>query len=131
MNERDELQNNHVLLIADPKKNVREFLKREMHQNGYRVLTAKTGKEIMAVLKNDPSIELLIIDPNLPDVTDWSIFTLIENHTPRLPVIIHTYIQDYAEHVLTHGSVHFIEKRGNSVSSLRKIIEKVLRETKP
>ena len=60
--ESNTMTNLHTLLIADPRKYVREFLQREMSQNGYRVLTAKTGKEIMMYLNTEPSIDLIIVD---------------------------------------------------------------------
>ena len=117
-------------MIADPRKNVREFLQREMSQNGYRVLTAKTGKEIMMCLNNDLSIDLLIVDPELPDINDWSILHSVKLQAPAMPVILHTFLSDYTKHKLTPETVIFVEKRGNSINSLKKIVAKILHKTK-
>lgn len=100
-----------------------------MSQGGYKVLTAKDGKEITLHLKSEPSIDLLIIDPNLPDVNDWSILNVIEQQAPAMPVIIHTYISDYAKHTIRLGSFAFVEKRGNSIDSLKKVAAEVLKKT--
>ena len=118
-----------TLLIADARKSVREFLAREMSHDGYRVLTAKNGREIILHLKNDPSIDLLIIDPSLPDVNDWAILDDIGRHAPARPVIIHTFISEYAKHTITTGAYIFVEKRGNSVDSLKKTAEKLLKRS--
>lgn len=120
------LNSYHTLLIADQRRNVREFLQREMSQSGYRVLTAKNGQEITFHLKSEPAIDLLIIDPNLPDVNDWAIFNTIEHQAPAMPVIVHTYVSDYTKHTITLGSFIFVEKRGNSIDSLKKIAAEVL-----
>ena len=123
------LTNLATLLIADPRKNVREFLQREMSQNGYRVLTAKTGKEIMARISSYPPVDLLIVDPELPDVNDWDILNAVKRQAPAMPVIVHTFISDYTKHTITPESIIFVEKRGNSINSLKKIVADLLGKT--
>jgi len=128
--ESNALTNLHTLLIADPRRNVREFLQREMSQNGYRVLTAKTGKEIMVCINSDPSVDLLIVDPELPDVNDWAILHTVKHQAPAMPVIVHTFISDYTKHTITPETIIFVEKRGNSINSLKKIVAELLNKTK-
>ena len=128
--ESNTMTNLHTLLIADPRKYVREFLQREMSQNGYRVLTAKTGKEIMMYLNTEPSIDLIIVDPELPDVNDWAILHTVKNQAPAMPLIVHTFISDYTKHTITPETAIFVEKRGNSINSLKKVVAEVLPRTK-
>jgi len=97
-----------------------------MSRIGYRVLTSRNGKETLQAIKGDPFPELIIIDPNFPDVDDWNILHNIEHLAPAIPVIVHTYISDYSKHTMALGSLIFVEKRGNSIDSLKKIATEVL-----
>lgn len=57
-----------TILISDRNRNVREFLKCEMMTEGYRVRLAKSGREVLELACNDESIDLAILDLDLPSL---------------------------------------------------------------
>jgi len=62
-----------TILISDRNHNVREFLKREMMAEGYRVRLAKNGREILEWAYHHESIDLAILDLDLPDASVMAI----------------------------------------------------------
>ena len=115
-----------IILISDRNHNVRELLKRELEAEGYQVLVAKNGKELlMHAFKPDP-IDILILDPDLPDAEQISLLGKIRYWVPAFPIIIHA-LSDESCHkkgvLIGHA---FIEKDGSSIEYLKQAITKLL-----
>lgn len=116
----------YTILIADRNPHVREFLKRELTAAGYRIVLADTGQDVVKrVYQNDP-IDLLIIDPDLPDVEEFDILKKICGRIPTLPVVVHTYLSDYETCRELTGAAAFVEKRGSSIENLRQVVADIL-----
>jgi len=125
------VERKHTILIADRNPHVREFLKREMTAAGYRIVLADTGQDVVKrVYQHDP-IDLLILDPDLPDVEESDMLKKIRNRIPTLPVVVHTYITDYETCRELASAVAFVEKRGSSIENLRQVVADILRQLKP
>ena len=56
-----------TILIADRNPHIREFLRREMMAEGYRARLAKNGREVLRLVYQRGPLDLLILDPDLPD----------------------------------------------------------------
>ena len=120
-----------VILIADRNQYVREFLKREMAAEGYKVLLAKSGKEILKMIYYPEPLDLLILDPDLPDADELSIFEKLQDRIPTLPVVVHTYLTGSTNYTDIFSEAAFVEKSGSSVESLKKMVHEILRKSKP
>ena len=59
------MKENFTLLIADRNRNIREFLQRELITDGYRVLLACDGRQVLKIIDNEAP-DLLIIDLDIP-----------------------------------------------------------------
>ena len=116
-----------TILIADRNRHVREFLKRELTAEGYQVLLAKSGQEVLRWIYKKHPLDLLILDLDLPDGIEPGLLQKIENRIPKLPVVLHGFFLDYVDHPSVIGSAVFVEKRGNSVEQLKKVVLKLLR----
>ncbi len=116
------------ILIADRNPHVREFLKRELSAEGYRVLLAENGRQLIKLALNNRNIDLLIMDPDLPDTDISSLLTELRNRIRLLPVVVHTFLSDYTEHADLWDKIHFIEKRGSSVEHLKKVVFDILQK---
>ena len=114
------------ILIADRNPHVREFLKREMSAEGYRVRLAENGREVLKRSYDPEPMDLLILDPDLPDVDATDLITRLADRIPTLPMVIHTFISDYHCPPVSAGEIAFVEKRGSSIENLKQIMERLL-----
>ena len=121
----------HTILIGDRNRHIREFLMREMGAEGYRIRLAKNAREVIQQICSPEALDLVILDLDMPDMEVLSILEEIENRLPTLPLIIHTYHTDYAEHSKVMAMATFVEKTGNSIDDLKKVVRQVLRKTHP
>ena len=118
-----------TILIADRNPNVRELLKREMTAEGYRVLQAKGRREVLKRAFSRTPLDLLIFDLDLPDAGEIEIFKKLSERIPPLPVVLHSFQTDGVEVSEAAIPVVFVEKRGNSVERLKKVIWEMLNRT--
>jgi len=120
-----------TLLIVDRNSHVREYLKRELGCEGYHIHLAENSRELFQRINVEPKIDIIIIDPDLPDVEEKSLLGKLKSIQPRTPVVIHTFIADY----LSPGGRLFeavlVEKDGNSVERLKHAIKGQLNLKRP
>ena len=116
-----------TILVADRNPNVREFLKREMMAEGYRVLQAKNSREVLKQVFSQTPLDLLIFDLDLPDAGEVEIFEKLNDRIPQLPVVLHAFQTDRVNFPETIIPAVFVEKRGNSVERLKKVVAEILK----
>jgi len=115
-------ENPFTILIADRNPHVREFLKREMASEGYRIRLAENGKDVLNYSYGPEPLDLLILDPDLPDVDADTLFARLANRIPALPMVIHTFLSDCSVSRDMCRNAIYIEKRGNSIESLKQAV---------
>nr|MBC8363173.1 response regulator [Candidatus Desulfatibia profunda] len=114
------------ILIADRNPHVREFLKREMTAEGYRVQLVENGRQLIKWVFDKESFDLLIVDPDLPDTDMPSLLTTLRDRVPLIPMVVHAFLSDYADHSDMLQEIPFVEKRGSSVEHLKKVVFEIL-----
>ncbi len=114
------------ILVADRNPRVREFLKREMTAEGYGVLLAKNCEEVVQRIYHDESLDLLIMDPDLPDKGALMMWEKLQARIPPIPVVIHGFLSDYSTNTEDPATIIFIEKSGNSVENIKKAVIEIL-----
>jgi DNA-binding NtrC family response regulator len=122
------LQAEHTILISDRNRHVREFLKREMTAEGYRVRLARNAREVMYWAYQPERLDLIILDSDLPDAGELGLLEKLENRIPALPVVVHGFYLDYAYSPTVMNAAAFVEKRGNSVERLKKVVLEILQK---
>jgi DNA-binding NtrC family response regulator len=118
------------ILVADRNQHVREFLKRELMAEGYRVRLAKNVQEVLKQVYHSETLDLLILDPDLPGTDKLALLKKLQNRIPALPVVVHTYLADYTDYTNELSKLAFVEKSGSSVESLKKMVHEILRKRK-
>jgi DNA-binding NtrC family response regulator len=119
-----------TILIADRNRHVRNFLRRELLKEGYRVEVARDGRDILRRMNVDGPPDLLILDLEIPYVGGLTILKRLTRRYPHLPVIIHTFPTEDANDPIVQNAAAFVEKMGNT-DRLKQEIERVLREYYP
>ena len=120
------MKNNFTLLIADRNPRVRKFLQREMTAAGYRVRLADTGREVLKQAFQVEPLDLIILDPDLPDADEAHVLEHLLNRIPMLPVVVHTYASEHGSDSKDMNDVIFVEKEGSSVERLKQVVHETL-----
>lgn len=119
-----------TILIADRNRHVRNFLRRELLKEGYRVEVATDGRDILRKMNIDGPPDLLILDLEIPYVGGLAILKRLRHRYPHLPVIIHTFPIEDANHPVVQSAAAYVEKVGNT-DRLKRVVQRVLREYYP
>ena len=97
---------------------------------GYRVRLAKNVQEVLKQVYHSETLDLLILDPDLPGTDKLALLKKLQNRIPALPVVVHTYLADYTDYTNELSKLAFVEKSGSSVESLKKMVHEILRKRK-
>ncbi len=120
------MKKNFTILIADRNPHVRMFLQREMTAAGYRVRLADTGREVLKRAFQGEPLDLIILDPDLPDADEAHVLEHLLDRIPVLPVVVHTYALEYGDVSKDRDCLFFVEKRGSSVERLKQVVHETL-----
>ncbi len=115
-----------LILIADRNPNVRELLKREMLAQGYRVCTASDTARLFEWISGDGPPDLVVLDLDLPGAGDHGILKELKTRSPHMPVIVHTLVSDFVSLPEMKDTLGFVEKQGDSVEELKKMVTGLL-----
>ncbi len=119
-----------TILITDRNRHVRNFLKRELLGEGYRVEVATDGRDVLRRINVDGPPDLLILDLEVPYVGGLAVLKRLQDRHPKLPVIIHAFPTEDASHPAVRSAAAFVEKTGNT-DFLKRVIDQVIRKYYP
>jgi len=75
------------IMVVDDEPQIGQILTRFLAKHNYRVIFFTSGKEAIAYLKNN-TIDLLLTDLQMPDLTGLEIARQVKTLFPALPVIV-------------------------------------------
>ena len=87
-----------IILVADRNRHVRDYLQRELSGEGYRVVLAKNGRQVLDRITSGEPVDLIVLDLNLPDERELKVLEKIREHAPDLPVVVHGFWAEYRQH---------------------------------
>lgn len=87
----------YTILFVDDSRNIREFCKRELEREGYRVLLAGDGEEALDVLRRETP-DLVILDVVMPKKDGISTIGHVLAQRRDLPVIFYTAHKGYLDY---------------------------------
>jgi len=120
-----------TILIADRNRYVREFLRRELTGEGYQVMLAKSGQEVLELIDDRKHADLLILDLDVPGVKELSILEKAEERVSPLPVVVHSFSSDYLEDPSYLRPRAFVEKMGTNIDYLKRVVLEMLEKFYP
>jgi DNA-binding NtrC family response regulator len=122
--------NTWKILIADRNRNVRDFLRRELTAEGYRVEVAKDGREVMVRINGEDPPHLLILDLEIPYLEEPEVWSCLKERQPTLPVVIHTFLPEYPTNLTLPIAAVFLEKKGDT-DRLKAVVAEVIEKYYP
>jgi DNA-binding NtrC family response regulator len=117
-----------TLLVADRNPNVRALLQRELTAAGYQIRLAENAREVIKWAFQDAPLDLIILDPDLPDADETFMLEHLLDRIPMLPMVMHTYPSEYGTGFKDQKDVVFVEKGGRSVERLKRVVHETLVE---
>ena len=120
----------YTILIADRNSNVREFLHREMADEGFKVLQAEKGKEVIKMVYQCSPLDVVILDPDFPDMEEIRLLKKIGARIPPLPVVIHAFDPEETNYLMYLRQAAFVEKGGHSIEKLKQVVREILKAKK-
>lgn len=115
-----------TILVADRNPHVRDFLRREMMSEGFRVDIGRNAEEVLKRVYQDESIDLIIIDPDLPDIPQEELLAKLSDRIPGIPIVVHSFSSHDAYPLDESVQLSFVKKEGESIDALKKIVMEIL-----
>jgi len=78
-----------TLLVVDDDESIRLLLRDEFCDNGYNVVTAVDGEEGVVAF-NEQSIDVVVLDLNMPKLSGEEVAKKLKGQAPDVPVVIYT-----------------------------------------
>ncbi len=99
------------ICIVDDNHRVCESIEILLKNQGHQTQTANSGQKALQILKND-TIDLALLDMNLPDMQGLEIMDFIRAHCPETQMIVITGVAtiDLAVEALRRGAFDFLRK---------------------
>ena len=124
------MKENFTLLIADRNRNIREFLQRELVTDGFRVLLACDGRQVVKIIEKEAP-DLLIVDFDIPYADELRVFEQLQDAHQLIPVLVHTLPPGDTTNSFIQRAAGVVEKDGNNITNLKDTITQVLRKHYP
>ena len=118
------------ILIADRNRHVRDFLRRELSAEGYRVEVARDGREVLGRIRGEDPPHLLILDLEIPYLDEPEVWARLKDRQPPLPVVIHTFLPEYPTNLTLPIAAVFLEKKGDT-DQLKAVVAEVIEKHYP
>ena len=116
-----------MILITDDDRAIRVTLKLLLERNGYTVTTADCSAAAMQVVRNEPALELVLMDMNYSPATDGeeglTLLKQVKVFRPDVPVILMTAWGsiDLAVQGMRNGAFDFITKPWSNAVLMKRI----------
>ena len=78
------------ILVIDDEVSITSSLKRTLELSGYQCCVANCGRDALRMLRDDNTLDLVISDIRLPDISGIEILDIVKIKYPYLPVIMIT-----------------------------------------
>ena len=103
-----------LILVVDDSQTDRETLKTILEERGYGVVTASSGAEALAMVK-EKRFDIIFLDVRLPDIDGVEFFEQVKAIDPEVAVIMMTGYSEaeLMQKVISHGAYTCIYKPFN------------------
>jgi DNA-binding NtrC family response regulator len=119
----------YVVLVADRNPHIRDFVQRELKEEGHRVFTAKNADQLKGWILRPIQLDVLVIDPNMMGIENHEQIRNLLALRPKIPVVFHCFEPDCTSLKDIVEKVIFVEKSGQSVDTIKDIIGSLLSPT--
>ena len=99
------MSNSRKIVVADDEVVVRQLLAQSLGLQGFEVLLAQNGKEAFEIVQNNPAVDLVLTDINMPGSGGVELMEMMKQSIHKdMPVILMTGDGDAFEKSKTSGA---------------------------
>ena len=116
------------ILIADDEEALQRLYKEEFEDEGYEVLVAGNGNEVISLLE-DPSHlpDLIVMDIRMPGMNGIDTLRIIKEKYPRIPVILCSAYSEFKQDFSVWASDDYVVK-SSDLTELKEAVKKHLKD---
>jgi two-component system, chemotaxis family, sensor kinase CheA len=118
------------LLVVEDSLTIRELQRSILEAAGYRVQTARDGRDALTYINGDGAIDLVVTDVEMPEMTGIELTEAIRAHATRsaLPVVIVTSLGDADDRQrgIDAGADAYMVKRSFDQHDLLETVERLV-----
>ena len=113
----------YTILIADDDEMSNSFLKQVLKKSKAKIITAIDGKDAMEKFMSNTSIDLVLLDIQMPKINGYELMKRFKEMRPEVKIIAQTAfaMSEDRETSLRHGADDYISKPINVNEMFRKI----------
>ena len=113
------------ILITDLNHNVKNFLTRELEKEGCVIYTAENAIDAQKYIYGANQLDIVILDPELPDLFGQPLLYEVQDRLPPVPVIVHAY-KELFDDLKKDDNMYFVEKNAKSIKLLKEKINEII-----
>jgi len=102
----------NTILLVDDEDSIHLLYREELEEAGYTVHSAFTGQEALDQL-GQLTIDLVILDINMPGMNGLEALRRIKEINPKLPVILSSAYQEFKQDLSSWASDEYLVKSAN------------------
>jgi len=116
---------NKSILVADDEPNNIKFIEKSLAPTKIKLFQAENGGEAVRIFKENPTINIVLMDIRMPDMDGVEAIKLIRNENRNIPIIAYTaYALTMDEmNALNYGCNDYISKPTNPQFLIQKVNE--------
>ncbi len=97
-----------------------------MTADGFRVDVGRNAEEVLKRVFQDESIDLIIIDPDIPDLPREELLARLMDRIPGIPIVVHAFSPQEPSPADEPVPMTFVRKEGESIDTLKKVVREIL-----
>jgi CheY-like chemotaxis protein len=117
------------ILLVEDEEGLRLLYQQELEEEGYRVLTAKNGKEAIQRLQEEKP-DLIILDIVMPVMDGIETLGRIVGKERKIPIILNTSYPDYRQDFLSWAADAYVTK-SDDLTELKDRVRELLGTRNP
>ena len=121
------IQTTRAILLAEDDPAVLKMTKLRLEHEGFRVLTATDGQQVLDCLKRAGAVDLILMDVKMPKLNAFQVCKILkaDPQTASIPVVVFTASSSNWQHVMDQclelGIADWLKKPFRSTELLGKI----------
>ena len=116
------------ILIADDEEALQRLYKEEFEEEGYEVLLAGNGNEVLALLEGPNQLpDLIVMDIRMPGLSGIDTLRIIKEKYPQVPVILCSAYSEFKQDFSVWASDDYVVK-SSDLTELKEAVKRHLKE---
>lgn len=116
------------ILIADDEESLQRLYQEEFEEEGYEVILAGNGREVLEKLDDPDRLpDLIVMDIRMPEMNGIDTLRIIKEKQPQIPVILCSAYSEFKQDFSVWASDDYVVK-SSDLTELKAAVKRHLKE---